>query len=168
MSSVKLADLSTEDRESLVAELKADQEAADEKDAADGEFVYTNATSADLTVPDLGIATPNGSFEAMSFKPFEVRDLAIIYSPEEIRKSKYLRVCLVADPPMIVKGAVPREKLEQEADPLAVMVRNNPDGTFQDPLSASKEGEYGSREYDIKLKALADKDRREDMETRKG
>lgn len=171
MSDVKLSDLSDEQRAQLkaeaIAEAKSDQKAADAKAAESGEFVYTNALNSILIIPDLGIATPGGAFEAEAFQAYESKDLSQVYDAEELRKSKYLRMLSRTEDGRLVKGKVSRESLEIKANPLVVMARNNPTGVFTDPTSSIEQGKFGTNAYDLKLQELHAKDQREDLETRK-
>lgn len=167
----RLNSLTQEEREALKAEMRAEEAAAqqvqDEKEKKEGVWVYTNALNGILLIPDLGIASPGGSFEAESFGPFETKDLAEIYEPEELRKSKYLRMLARESDGRLVKGRVPRERLQVKDHPLAILARNNPNGSFTDPTSAQRKGDFGENMYDQKLRELHDREHDEDMETRK-
>lgn len=171
MSNIKLENLSQEDREALraqfAAEAKAEQVVLDEKEKKEGAYVFTNALNGVLMIPDLGIATPGGAFECESFAPFETKNLAEIYEPEELRKSKYLRMLTRDSDGRLLKGRVDRDSIKIKEHPLAILARNNPNGIFHDPTSATEEGQYGTNVFDQKLKDLHDRDKAEDMATRK-
>lgn len=171
MSNIKLEQLSEEDRAALKAqfatEQKVEQQAKDEKEKTDGIWVFTNALNGILMLPDLGISSPGGAFECESFQPFETKDLAEIYEPEELRKSKYLRMLARESDGRLVRGRVSKESLAVKENPLAVLARNNPNGTFHDPTSGTSESDFGTNPYDRALKELKERDHREDMETRK-
>lgn len=188
MSDIKLSDLTAVQKQILLDELKAEQSAAPVIQAKapievveEGKWILTNALNGILLIPDLGIATPGGSFEAEAFKPFEVKDLSIMYDEDELRKSKYLRMLLHENDGRLLKGThadhntsdkenprwVPRTDLDKTLNPLVIKARDSLSDEFHDPTSAHKKNEYGTGIYDQKLKELSDKDKREEMETRK-
>lgn len=125
------------------------------------EWGFTNVTNTDLTVSDLGFASPNGSFSAEMFRPGEYKNLRTMYSVKELRHSKALT--LVQQQGMLMKGKFTKEELEKRWDtPLLRMARANADteSAFKDPTTDNY--------YDGKLKELQANEQKEDDESKQG
>jgi hypothetical protein len=167
MANVEMPDLTPEQYEAVRRRVLA-EEGLDKQDEklqvkvkAEEEFVFTNTTNTDVSIEDLGIRSPSGQFRSEVFAPYECKNLREYYTPKEIAKSKYLILAQKKD--MIKKGRWTKDQLASNDDPLALMARSNPDGTFTDPREVGNSPNH----FDQKLRELQEKDAREDQETRK-
>jgi hypothetical protein len=124
-------------------------------------YVYTNTQNADLTIDDLGIKSPSGQFSPEVFSPYETKNLREIYSRRELKASKYLLVAVKKG--FLKKGEIKREELEKNTDVLTKLARNNPEGSFTDPVPVGG----GDDHFDKKYRELQERDEKEDKETRK-
>lgn len=127
-------------------------------------WIFTNPRNQDVTITDLGVG--NGrSFIPVSIGPFEVRNLRTMYTAKELRKSHYLRKAVQEG--LLVEGELTKEQMYAEEDPLVVLAKANPRGTFTDPMSGDVDKKVpGTRYYDEQLKKAIQKDREDDEETR--
>lgn len=130
--------------------------------------VFTNATMGILVIDDLGIKSPSGRFTPETFNPYETKDLRKLYTPRELRSSKYLVLAQEPSPnnnnqPLLLPGRVSKEDILARvgSDSLASLAIQNPEGSFADP-------EFGKTDFDKKLVALEKKEHDEDLKTQKG
>lgn len=121
--------------------------------------VFTNLTDTILVIADLGNkGGPMGTVvDPETIRPRDSKDLGLLYSDEELLKSKNLR-WLVASK-MLMEGRPPANFVWPITPGFQLKERGKLANEFEDPTK---------NVYDDRLKELNAKDLAEDMETRQG
>jgi len=149
--------------------LTAPVETAPVEAAQAQDMVWTNLTNSDLIINDLGQKIGD-EFISEVFKPFETKDLSVIYKAREVRQSKSLRRYESDSPPKIARGTISADDPRRRLSQLARMAKENEGKavTFTDPEHPPLRGVTGEPmgEYDKKLAEVIAKDQREDQESR--
>lgn len=162
MAKVSLKDLSVEDRARLLADAKkmVQEVIPYSEHPADDKYLFTNASGGTLTLPDLG-SQQGETFDPEIFDPGQCKNLAEIYTIEELRKSKTLNRAVKNG--LLLNGEVSGEALEKALppNPFTQLVQNNREGQFEDPTS-------GRAHYDLKLQKLEQQAHEDDLSTQKG
>lgn len=129
------------------------------------EFIYTNVTSGDLIIPDLGFKLPNDQFEPIVFKAGQTVNLRQTYKRREILASRYLIVALIQG--LVVKGPGTPAQRKQTEDPLVIRAREyvGSSEAFADPYPLALNEGDGETEYDKKLAELRRKEIAENQST---
>lgn len=120
--------------------------------------VFTNLSDCVLLLSDLGQKGQMGEvITSEVINPKESKDLGAIYSDDELLKSRTLRLFIQKG--LVMEGRPPTDFKWPDTPKSILQARGKVSNEFTDPLK---------NEYDDRLLAVEQRDKKEDLETRMG